>query len=203
MNLNVIHTTKVVTLYPSPNKQCSTNTLHFEWPDFMMALDEENRCNARYIGKYCNGGAATMGRCLNCFIMGILESGNLELADGTRFERSGCGFTSCRASLGSSETAFLQASRLRWKIACLAYPTPENCRVMGFHCLYETKGTRAGSRNAQENSLRSRQALQQVQLRIHSEFLRNLKCGELTFCLRFNKEIILQPKFIALNIITA
>jgi len=33
------------------------------------------------------------------FHQGILEFGNCELADETRFERSGCGFTSCRASL--------------------------------------------------------------------------------------------------------
>ena len=76
-----------------------------------------------------------MGRCLYCFILGFLEFGNLELADGTRLERSGCGFISCRASLGSSKTAFFQASRLRWKIACLANLTREYCSVMGFYGL--------------------------------------------------------------------
>ena len=58
----------------------------------------------------CNGGAATMVGCLNCFIMGILGFGNCELANGTRFERSGCGFTSCRTNMGSADSDF---SRLR------------------------------------------------------------------------------------------
>ena len=47
--------------------------------------------------------------CMNCYIMDFfwkLDIGNCELADGTMFERSGYCFTSCRANMGSSVTAF-------------------------------------------------------------------------------------------------
>ena len=64
----------------------------------LTVRSQTDSCFGQYV---CNGGAATMGRCLNCYIMRILEFGNCELADGTRFERSGCDFTSCRASLRS------------------------------------------------------------------------------------------------------
>ena len=54
---------------------------------------------------YCNGRAATMG-VPELFHYGFWKIGNCKLTDGTRLERSGCCFTSCRASMGSSLTAF-------------------------------------------------------------------------------------------------
>ena len=43
--------------------------------------------------------------------------------------------------MGSVLTAFFSKLRaLLWKIACLAYLTPEFSTVRVFHCLKETKG---------------------------------------------------------------
>ena len=64
-------------------------------------------------------------------------------------------------------------------------PGVSHARVLkskGFYCLYETRGTRAGSRqDAEKRGLRSRPALRRVQLRIHSDFLRNLQYRKTTF----------------------
>ena len=83
--------------------------------------------------------------------------------------------------MGSSLTAFFFKLRaLLWKIACLAYLTL--CLYSkGFSLSEGDKGTRGGSRNEPENTLRSGAALQQVQLRNHSDFLQNLKCGKIPF----------------------
>ena len=140
-------------------------------------------------------------RCMDCFIKGFLEIGNCELADGTIFERSGYCCTSCWANVGSSLTAhFLQASRTAVKdsLPCVSHAWVLYSK--GFHCLKETKGRAVEVGTGPGNSLRSGAALQQVQLRNHSDFLRHLKCGETTCTKDTRKQIFYSLNFIWLNL---
>ena len=54
---------------------------------------------------------------------GILEIGKCELADETVFKRSGYFYTSCRANVGTTLTAFLETVHCCRRKACLAFST--------------------------------------------------------------------------------
>ena len=70
---------------------------------------------------------------------GILEIGKCELADETVFERSGYFYTSCRANVGKSLTAFLEAVHCCGNsLSCVFHAV--FCMSKGFHCLKETGG---------------------------------------------------------------
>jgi len=76
----------------------------------------------KFVTEICNGTAATM-EVHKLYYYVILEIGKCELVDETVFERSGYSYTSCRANMGTTLTALLEAVHCCRRKACLAFST--------------------------------------------------------------------------------
>ena len=128
---------------------------------------------------------------------GILEIGKCKLADETVFERSGYFYTSFRANVGTTLTAFsiLRTLLQKYSLPCIFHAL--FCTSKDFYCLEEDAG---GGKIRPGKTLRRRPALRHVQQIKRSDFLRNLECGELRLLKFIRNQPFYVNYFIRLNL---